>query len=51
MMPEKPNKTVQATAAVLGSATVVCDHSVVVADSGPLPAAVPDLFRSAKPNC
>jgi hypothetical protein len=40
-----PNKTLQATAAVLCAWAVAVKHSAVVAGAGALPAAVPELGR------
>ncbi len=44
-MSKQPNKTLQATAAVLLVSAVVGSHNAVVAKVSALPAAVPELGR------
>jgi len=46
---DAPNKTLQATAAVLGSSEASEKHNAVVAGASAPPAAVPELGRSASP--
>ncbi len=45
MNAKTPNKTLQATAAVLLVSVVVGSHNAVVADASAPPAAVPELGR------